>query len=129
MTQSGGRITSKVHKLLNIGGMLNPSWIPNGRSTLYATPEKGVNITSRMLENKDQWRTMHPEMYALMREQLEENLLLRKIKEDQAVLELAIKRLDAKDLNPSDVLDNVEGFDPRLKMKYCAVRRSIDWLT
>lgn len=86
---------------------MNPSWIPNGRSTLYAKPEKGVHITQRMLENKDRWRHMSPEMYSIAREQLEENLLLRKIKEDQAVIDLAIKKLDAKDLNPADVLDNV----------------------
>jgi hypothetical protein len=96
-----------VHKLLNIGGMMNPSWVTSGRCTLYEVPEKGEQLTKRMLENKDRWRKMNPEMYALARQQEEENLLLRKIKEDQAVIDLAIKRLDAQDLDPKDVLDNV----------------------
>lgn len=96
---------------------MNPSWIPNGRSTLYRVPEKGESITKRMLENKDKWRFMQPELYSLAREQEEENLLLRKIKEDQAVLDLAIRRLDSKELNPSEILDNVRSGYSRSKTK------------
>ena len=89
---------------------MNPHWIQNGRCTLYSTPEKGVIITKRMRENKDRWRYMKQEQYELAREQEEENLLLRKIKEDRAVLDIAIKRLDARDLKPSEILDEVNSW-------------------
>lgn len=86
---------------------MNHSWIANGRCTLYKTPEKGVVITKEMLVNKDKWRLMRPELYQIAREQEEENMLLRKIKEDQVVLDFAISRLEADDLDPAEILDNV----------------------
>lgn len=93
---------------------MNHSWIANGRCTLYKSPERGVNITKEMLVNKDKWFLMRPELYQIAREQEEENMLLRKIKEDQVVLDFAISRLDADDLDPAEILDNVIDYDIRL---------------
>lgn len=108
---------------------MNHSWIRNGRCTLYKAPEKGVQILKEMTINRDKWFRMKPELYKLAREQEEENLLLRKIKEDQAVLDFAINRLDAEDLDPSEVLDNVFEFDCRSTIFWFAVKASIGCLT
>lgn len=92
-----------------MGGMMNLPWIAHGRCTLYSKPEGGAAISKKMFINKEKWFNMKPELYAIAREQEEENILLRKMKEERAVLEHAIQKLDEKDLNPSEILDNVVG--------------------
>ena len=73
---------------------MNPYWVTNGRCTLYKRPEPTRLMITHMERARDKFLGLKPEMYKYYREQEEENILLRKIKEDKAVLDLVIARLD-----------------------------------
>lgn len=84
--------------------MVKKSLIRSGRTTLYAKPETGKEVAQRVLDHRDRWVGMRQPLYNEARKQEEENILLRKIKEDKAVLDLALAKAtdEALDVNEID---------------------------
>ena len=78
---------------------MNPYWVANGRSTLFPRPEPVRLMIKHMEKARDRFLGLKPEMYKYYREQEEENILLRKMKEDKAVLDLVIARLDDPEIS------------------------------
>ena len=117
---NGAIITPKVQKLLNVGGLMNPAWVANGRCTLYPKPVPDVQQLHYRRAEKDRWIGYTSELYKIAREQEEEDILLRKMKEDRAVLDLLINRIDDQslDFKPEDFEEVISDKFIRSKVFY-----------
>lgn len=112
LTQHGIRLSHRSHKILFYGGLLNPHWVQSGRSFTYPRPVNSQMISDRMFRKRERWIGFRSPLYTIAREQEEENILLRRIKEDKAVLSLVLDKMDKEDLRVEEIMSSVASADP-----------------
>jgi hypothetical protein len=93
---------------------MNPHWIRSGirnltigRCTLYPTPPKKGFILKRILKSRFMKQDLRSPMYNLVRQQEEENIVLRKMKEDKAIIDNLLKQPDNEQIKPEDFQSEV----------------------
>ena len=86
---------------------MNPHWVQSGRSFTYPRPVNPQQISDRMFRKRERWLGFRSQMYKIAREQEEENILLRRIKEDKAVLGMVLDKLDKEDLKVEEIMSSV----------------------
>lgn len=90
---------------------MNPNWVPNGRSFTYPKEVKADVFTGKMMRKRDRWLGFRTPLYTLAREQEEENILLRRIKQDKAVLDIVLNQADKEELRLEEIMSDVKECD------------------
>lgn len=107
-----------VQRVMCIAGMMNAPWINYGRSYNYKTKTRADSIANNIRTARAKLPSLMPEVYKLAREQEEENIIFRRIKEDKAALDLLLTRIDEEDLKPEEIFSEDETEFIRSKMFY-----------
>ena len=115
---NGAQLSPAVQRILCIAGMMNAPWVNYGRCYNYKTKTKSETIARRFKIARERLPNMNPAVYKMAREQEEENIIMRRIKEDKAVLDLLLNRLDEEDIKPEEIFSEDENEFVRSKMFY-----------